>query len=267
MNPARTENPGFEGSERYAVVIPAFNEAATIREVASAALRFVPRVIVVDDGSSDGTSSALDGLAIELLRNDTNQGKAASLWRGLQQALSDENITAVMTIDGDGQHDPTESPKLLSAARRYPRHIVIGSRLWNRAAIPPARYRANRFANFWIAWASGQPIEDSQSGFRVYPADLIRSVKLSCTRERSFVFESEILIEGARMGFYAMPVRVSTVYRGNARPSHFRPVTDISRITRMVAWKLLAKGLYLQGLWRSLTMRPMNCERCGSHRT
>lgn len=63
-----------------------------------------------------------------------------------------------------------------------------------------------------------------------------------------------------------MPVRVSTVYRGHARPSHFRPVMDILRITRMVAWKLIANGLYLQGLWRSLTMRPMNCEQCGSQR-
>lgn len=267
MSLTRTEDPGFEGNAQYAVVIPAFNEAATIRDVASAALRFVPRVIVVDDGSTDGTAAALAGIAVELLRNPTNQGKAASLWRGLQHALRDESLMAVITIDGDGQHDPAEIPKLLSAARRFPRHIVIGSRLWNRAAIPPARYRANRFANFWIAWASGQPIEDSQSGFRVYPADLIRSVRLPCTREKSFVFESEILIEGARMGFYAIPVRVSTVYRGNARPSHFRPVLDILRITRMVAWKLIAKGLYLQGLWRSLTMRPMNCEQCGSRRT
>jgi glycosyltransferase involved in cell wall biosynthesis len=262
MNPDRTGGR----NAAYALVIPAFNEAATIREVVGAALRYVPRVIVVDDGSTDGTSSILDGLDIELLRNEMNQGKAASLWRGLQHALQDESILAVMTMDGDGQHDPAEIPRLLSAAHRFPHHIVIGSRLWNRAAIPSARYRANRFANFWIAWASGQPIEDSQSGFRIYPADLIRSVKLSCTRERSFVFESEILIEGARMGFYAMPVRVSTVYRANARPSHFRPVTDILRITRMVAWKLITKGLYLKGLWRSLTMRPMSCEQCGSQR-
>jgi glycosyltransferase involved in cell wall biosynthesis len=244
----------------YALVIPAFNEAATIREVVTAALQFVPRIIVVDDGSTDGTSSTLDGLDIELLRNETNQGKAASLWRGLQHALRHENVTAVMTMDGDGQHNAAEIPRLLSAARQFPRYIVIGSRLWNKAAIPPARYRANRFANFWIAWASGQPIEDSQSGFRVYPADLIRSLKLSCTREKSFVFESEILIEGTRLGYYAMPVRVSAVYRDNARPSHFRPVTDILRITRMVAWKLIKKGLYPTGLWRSLTMPPLNSQ-------
>jgi glycosyltransferase involved in cell wall biosynthesis len=265
MNSKRKGIHGLDSNAPFALVIPAFNEVATIREVASTALRFVPRVIVVDDGSTDGTSTELDGLKIELLRNDTNLGKAASLWRGLQHALREQNVAAVMTMDGDGQHDPAEIPKLLSVARRFPHHIVIGSRLWNRAAIPPARYRANRFANFWIAWASGQSIEDSQSGFRVYPADLIRSVKLSCTRARSFVFESEILIEAARMGFYAMPVRVSTVYRGNARPSHFRPVTDILRITRMVAWKLIVKGLYPMGLWRSLTQRPCTFEQCGSH--
>ncbi|HYE36820.1 glycosyltransferase family 2 protein [Methylocaldum sp.] len=256
----RAASHELEGFGAYALVIPAFNEAATIREVVTAALQFVPRVIVVDDGSTDGTSSALEGLGIELLRNETNQGKAASLWRGLQHALREDDVVAVMTMDGDGQHDPLEIPKLLRAAHRFPRHVVIGSRLWNKAAIPPARYRANRFANFWIAWASGQPIEDSQSGFRVYPAELIRSVTLSYSRDRSFVFESEILIEAARMGFYALPARVSAVYRDNARPSHFRPVTDIVRITRMVAWKLITSGLYPKGLWRSLTMRPFNYE-------
>jgi len=267
MNSDRTVSRSVDRNEPYALVIPAFNEAATIREVVTAALRFVSRIIVVDDGSTDGTSYALYGLDVELLRNETNQGKAASLWRGLQHALRDENVDAVMTMDGDGQHDAAEIPKLLRVAREFPRHVIIGSRLWNKAAIPPARYRANRFANFWIAWASGQPIEDSQSGFRVYPADLIRSVKLSCTRERSFVFESEILIEGARMGFYAMPVRISTVYCGSARPSHFRPVTDILRITRMVAWKLITKGLYPKGLWRSLAMRPFSRGQSGSQLT
>ncbi|MGX2041248.1 glycosyltransferase family 2 protein [Methylocaldum sp. MU1018] len=256
----RTERRSPGKCEPYALVIPAFNEAATIREVVTAALRFVPRVIVVDDGSTDGTSSALEGLGIVLLRNETNLGKAASLWRGLRHALRERDVAGVMTMDGDGQHDASEIPKLLLAARRFPRHIVIGSRLWNKAAIPPARYRANRFANFWIAWASGQPIEDSQSGFRVYPAELIRSVTVSCARERSFVFESEILIDGARLGFYALPVRIGTVYRDNSRPSHFRPVADILRITRMVAWKLITTGLYPKGLWRSLTVRPIGGE-------
>ena len=104
-------------------------------------------------------------------------------------------------MDGDGQHDPADLPRLLIAAENRPDRQVIGSRLWNRDEIPKAHYRANRFANFWIAWASGQAIEDSQSGFRVYPAQLIRLCRFKLRRDQSFVFESEISIEAARHRF------------------------------------------------------------------
>jgi len=163
-------------------------------------------------------------------------------------------------MDGDGQHRAEDIPMLLEAARRFPDRLVIGSRLWNKAVIPKARYRANRFANFWIAWASGQPIEDSQSGFRVYPAQLIRKARIEVGRQQGFVFESEIVIEAARLAFYVLPVPVRAIYGENARPSHFRPILDIARITRMVAWTLISRGLYLQGLWRSLTVPSISME-------
>jgi glycosyltransferase involved in cell wall biosynthesis len=241
------------------LVIPAYEEAATIRRVVEGALRFVERIIVVDDGSRDGTADALAGLPVTVLCNAQNKGKAASLWRGLSSAV-DHGANAVLTMDGDGQHGAEDIPRLLEAARRFPDRFVIGSRLWDKAAIPKARYRANRFANFWIAWASGQPVEDSQSGFRVYPAELIRRARIKVDRERGFVFESEIVIEAARLGFHVLPVPVRAIYSDNARPSHFRPVMDIARITRMVAWKLLSRGLYPQGLWHSLVYPPISME-------
>ena len=243
----------------YALIIPAYNEAATIRSVVEGALSFVERIIVVDDGSQDGTTEALVGLPVTVLRNVRNRGKAASLWRGLNHAVHN-GASGVLTMDGDGQHAPEDIPHLLEAAQRFPDRLVIGSRLWNKAAIPKARYRANRFANFWIAWASGQRVEDSQSGFRVYPAKLIRKARIAIDRERGFVFESEIVIKAARLGFYVLPVPVRVIYRPNSRPSHFRPVMDIARITKMVAWKLIKRGFYPQGLWRSLTAPPISME-------
>jgi glycosyltransferase involved in cell wall biosynthesis len=89
------------------VVIPAYNEAATIREVAARALRKIENVIVVDDGSTDGTADALVGLPVIVLRNPTNCGKAASLWRGFQYALG-AGVCGVVTLDGDAQHAPEE---------------------------------------------------------------------------------------------------------------------------------------------------------------
>lgn len=246
-------------SRHYCLVIPAYNESSTIRAVVEGALRYLPRVIVVDDGSQDGTAQQLTGLPVTVLHHARNLGKAASLWDGMEAALA-AGATDVVTMDGDGQHDPNELPKLLRAAEAHPGQLVIGSRLWNPAAIPKARYRANRFANFWIAWASGQGVEDSQSGFRVYPAALLRHCQLRRGPERSFVLESEIIIEAAWRGFPCVFTPVHTAYPTHARPSHFRPVTDIARITRMVAWRLLCRGLYPEGLWRSLTRPPRRAE-------
>jgi glycosyltransferase involved in cell wall biosynthesis len=242
---------GMNGRDEYVLVIPAYNESATIREVVQGALRYLDTVIVVDDGSSDGTAEKLSDLPVTVLHHAENSGKAASLWDGMQAALK-LGAKGIVTLDGDGQHDPVDLPLLLRAAEIHPDRLVIGSRLWNRDVIPKARYRANRFANFWIAWASGQSVEDSQSGFRVYPAPLIRLCRFELSRDQSFVFESEIIIEAARHGFLCAFLPVQTTYPKNARPSHFRPVKDIASITRMVAWRLVIRGLFLPGLWRSL---------------
>src|SRR5204863_7917410 len=96
--------------------------------------------------------------------------------------------------------------------------------------------------------ASGYPIADTQSGFRVYPGRLLQTAKVGSSRAHSFVFESEILIEAARHGVFATCVPISVVYSARARASYFRPVVDIARITRMVAWRLLREGTLLRVL-------------------
>jgi len=239
----------------YAIVIPAYNEARAIRDVAGRALAQAPLVIVVDDGSTDGTVAALEGLPVVVLRNDGNRGKAASLRNGADEAIK-RGAGAIITLDGDGQHAPEDVPLLVAAHAAAPGRMVIGARLHAREEIPPARYWANRFANFWIGWAAGYPIADSQSGFRIYPAALFSQARVNYDEAHSFVFESEIVIEAARLGIYAKCVPISVSYSTGHRPSHFRPVVDIARIVRMVAWRLLARGLYLQGLVRSFSALP-----------
>lgn len=233
----------------FVVIIPAYNEAATIRDIAARALAFGAPVIVVDDGSTDGTSAALAGLPIQLLRHEKNRGKAATLWRGIEAALA-LGADAVVTLDGDGQHAPEDIPRLVQAAEANPGSIVIGARLADRRAIPKLRYFANRAAVFWLSWACGQRLDDSQSGFRVYPAALFRKAVIPHDRQHGFVFESEILVEAARRGHRCVTVPIAAVYRPDARASHFRHL-DSLRIMRMVAWKLLSRGLYLQGIYRA----------------
>jgi glycosyltransferase involved in cell wall biosynthesis len=235
----------------YAVVIPAYNEAATIAGLAARAAAVAPTVIVVDDGSTDGTQERVAGLPVTLLRNERNLGKGASLWRGMQHALA-LGAGGVVTLDADGQHAPEDIPRLVRAARAHPDDLVIGARLVGREGGPRARQIANRAADFFIGWAAGQPLDDSQSGFRVYPAGLLRRLDVKHGPGRGFVFESDALIAAARRGVRIRSVPIAAVYPRNARPSHFRPVVDIARISRMILWHLVSRGLTPAGLYRSL---------------
>ena len=233
------------------IAIPAYQEAGTIRALAQEALAQSPNVIVVDDGSTDGTAEQLQGLPVTLLAHAHNRGKAASLRTAFAHALA-QQAACVIAMDGDGQHDPADAPLLLAIWRRHPGHIVIGSRLHDRSQFPVARWRANRFACFWISWAAGHPIADSQSGFRAYPAAVMRIALEGRVRGSRFTFESEVLIEAADRGHPTLAVAIPGSYPLNARPSHFRPVWDIAQIVRMVARRLLRKGMAPLGLWRSL---------------
>jgi glycosyltransferase involved in cell wall biosynthesis len=249
------------GAARLAIVIPAFDEAATIGAVVRGCLALPgrPRVIVVDDGSTDDTAVLAAEAGAELLPQGTNRGKGDSLRRGMRAALAGA-AGWIVTLDADGQHRPEDIPRLVAAAATWPGHVVIGAR---RAAgfgqVPAARRIANRIADFWVSWAARRPVPDSQSGFRVYPGALAALLVHGGGRAERFAFESEALIEAGRRGFGFVAVPIPAIYDPALRPSHFRPVADIARIVRMVAGRLLARGMDPVGLWRSLRRPPEDC--------
>lgn len=233
----------------FAVVIPALNEASQIRAVVASALAHCAHVIVIDDGSTDGTSSLIADLPITLIRHDTPHGKAASLRDGFRDALQ-RGFDAVVTMDGDGQHAASDIPRIVAAARRYPGHVVIGARLINREQQPARRRRANAVADWGVGWACGHKVVDSQSGQRFYPRAVMELVDVS-TRF-GFVFESEILIEANwRLGIRTVSVPIESRYPADRRASHFRAVRDTTRITRMIIWRILRRGLLLRNFWRA----------------
>jgi glycosyltransferase involved in cell wall biosynthesis len=232
-------------------VIPAFNERSTIRDVAACALTHVSTVVVVDDGSIDGTAAELEGLPVVLLRNEQNQGKGHALWKGMQHARS-LRATGIITLDADGQHSPDDIPRLIAAAQEHPADIIVGARLLARENQPWPRRWANRIADFWIGCAAGQHLADSQSGFRLYPARLFDALDITPDRARGFVFESELLIAATRRGAVIRAVAIAATPPHGARPSHFRPVRDIALISRMIAWKLACRWFFPAWLHRGL---------------
>lgn len=233
-------------------LIPAYNEAATIRDLVERTLKIVPNVVVVDDGSTDATAAQLKDLPVTLLRNPCNLGKSASPWRGFDFAVG-QGARHVVTLDGDGQHLPEDIRRLMVVAERFPSSIVIGARLHDKKNSPLRRYYANLFARFGVSWAAGYPIADTQSGFRVYPVALLAGLGPREVSRKRFVLESEILIVAGRRGVRSIAVQIAGIYPEHMRLSHFRPVRDFAGILAMGVGRLLMRGMYPRRLWRSLT--------------
>ena len=244
---------------RIAVVVPALNEALRIRDVVQGALKHCPNVIVVDDGSDDGTADAIADLPIVLLRHATRMGKGAGLRTGFAEALR-RGLDAVVTMDGDGQHSADDIPRLLAAANRRPGWIVIGARLRKRANQPMYRRLANEFGDWGIAWGTGYQVADSQSGQRLYPAEVCR---LACSGipGEDFVFEAQVVMSAAQeLGARCVSVPIEARYNEvhgapSFRPSHFRPLRDLWRITSHIVLQCVRRG----GLWqvhRRVRMHP-----------
>ena len=235
---------------RIAVVVPALNEALRIRDVVQGALRHCPNVIVVDDGSDDGTADAIADLPIVLLRHATRMGKGAGLRTGFAEALR-RGLDAVVTMDGDGQHSADDIPRLLAAANRRPGWIVIGARLRKRANQPRYRRLANEFGDWGIAWGTGYQVADSQSGQRLYPANVCALACAGIPGE-DFVFEAQVVMSAAQeLGTRCVSIPIEARYNvvhaaPDFRPSHFRPLRDLWRITSHIVLHCLRRG----GLWR-----------------
>jgi hypothetical protein len=235
--------------DRCVAVIPAFNEARTVGDLIRRVRAQLPDVIVVDDGSGDTTAAEARRLDVRLVRHAENAGKGISLIDGLR-AAREAGFDAAVTLDADGQHRARDIPRLLQLAGT--RTLVLGSRVQDTARMPRARRIANRIAGFFISWAAGRRIGDTQCGLRVYPTGVVDALGLPA-RRGGFVFESEVLIEAARQGWRIVEVPVPAVYPDRApRHSYYRPVVDTAAITVMVAGKLLARGLDPAALVRVL---------------
>ena len=217
---------GADDPEVWAL-IPAYNAEAFIGAVVEEVRPLVDRVLVVDDGSSDATAGRAEAAGAQVLRHDHNQGKGAALATGFEQALR-EAAGLVITLDADGQHAPGDIPRFLEAYRRTGIPVWIGNRMTDRSTMPLVRRCTNRLMSALISRSIGQPVPDTQCGYRLFHRDvlpLLRGVS------PHYEAESEVLFQLSAHGVRIGSVPVATIYGDEV--SAIRPVRDTLRFLRM----------------------------------
>ena len=223
-------------------VIPVYNNAATVGDVITRVKNFVDNVIVVDDGSTDGTAEVLAAIAnIEVITHSTNRGKGNALRTGLARA-DERGFKYALTIDADGQHFPEDTPLFLAQAELTPDALVIGARNLKQDNMPARNTFANRFSNFWFLLETGIKMSDTQSGFRLYPLAPLRGMRLITSRYE-FELESAVRLVWRGTKVINIPVRVFYAPDGE-RVSHFKPLRDFTRISILNSVLVLAALLW-----------------------
>ena len=214
------------------VVIPAYDAARTIGNAAAGALRHLPDVLVVDDGSADDTHAVAAASGATVVRHPFNLGKGAALRTGFDWMLS-RGAAAVITMDADMQHDPDDLPGFIEAFNARHADLVIGSRQADFFAMTPGRRFGNGFSCNALEFFSGLRIPDSQSGYRLHSASFLRVLRFG---SQSYDAEMEVLLEAARRKrrIETLTIRVKAV--DGTSTSHFRPWLDTWRIIRAVLW-------------------------------
>ncbi|MBW1900654.1 MAG: glycosyltransferase family 2 protein [Deltaproteobacteria bacterium] len=226
-----------EKSSNICAVIPAYNAERTIGRVVRGARKYVPLVIVADDGSTDNTARNASEAGAEVIRINENRGKGNAL-RALFRMAIERGFDTAISIDADCQHDTEDLPRFIREHEKHPNDLITGSRTLTAANMPRARYNAMQVARFYISLAANQFIEDTQCGFRLYPLGLIKKLRLVT---EGYVTEAEILIKAGDMGVRIRSVTIGAIY--NNYISHFKAVSDGMAIGAYLEYFLIIKWL------------------------
>lgn len=226
--PGRAEPPL---GQRVAVVVPAYQVAATIRDVVVRIRHAVPdaNMYVVDDGSTDGTGAAAREQGAVVLVHRHNHGKGAALRTGIERALADRS-PVIVTIDADGQHAPEDIPRLVAPVQSGDADLVLGARARSRT-MPLARRCTNWLSAALASRVGGIRVPDAQTGFRAIARPLAEAIRPA---EHGYDFETAFLLAALAQGVRVRSVRVPTVYQGRGSGgSHFRRWADTWRQARV----------------------------------
>lgn len=214
---------------RSCVLIPSYNVEQTIGDIVKEIKEAGFEVIVVDDGSTDNTQKVASENGAIVMRHIKNLGKGASLKEGFDFVLRMTDFDTIITMDGDGQHNPRNIRKFLSCAKEHDDDIVIGNRMALTKDMPFVRMATNKVMSFLLSVMCKQHIPDTQCGFRLIKRRVLKKIKFESNK---YDLESEILIKASRMKFKMASVPVETIYRNELSSIH--PVKDTFRFIGLV---------------------------------
>lgn len=226
------------------VIIPTYNNEKTVAQVVHDVKAYAENVIVVNDGSTDGTVAILNDISgIEVIGYPKNRGKGFALQTGFRHAW-ERGFGYAITIDSDGQHFASDIPLFVEAMEQNPGALIVGSRNLEQENMPGKNSFANKFSNFWFRLETGKRLNDTQSGFRAYP--LAANAK-SRFFTKKYDFELEILVRSAWKGvpIVSIPIQVFYAPEGE-RVSHFKPVRDFTRISLLNTVLVLIAFLWVK---------------------
>jgi len=209
------------------VIIPTYNNHKTLQRVIDSVLLYTTNVILVNDGSTDETIKILEGYSqLVQIHFPKNCGKGMALRKGFKEAIR-LGYEFAITIDSDGQHFASDIPKFIASLEKEGNALLIGSRNMMQDNVPKKSSFGNKFSNFWFWFETRNKLEDTQSGFRLYPLKQIPTKYLTT----KFEFEIEVIVRSAWKGIPVKNIPIQVLYDPIERVSHFRPFQDFTRIS------------------------------------
>lgn len=238
---------------KVCVLMPTYNNERTLKRVIDGVLQFTEHVIIVNDGSTDSTSKILESYSnLQQIHFTENKGKGQALRAGLKHAESLE-YHYVITIDSDGQHFPKDIPVFVDTLEQSENKnlLLIGARNMSDESVPKKSSFGNKFSNFWYWIETGIKLQDTQSGFRLYPVQHFRNLKFYTNK---FEFEIEVIVKAAWNGTEVKNIPIHILYDETERVSHFRPFKDFTRISILNTWLVIVTVFYIKprNLFRKL---------------
>jgi len=216
-------------NNKICVLIPVYNCENKIKDVLTSVLSYTSDILVVNDGSTDNTLSVIKEFDnIEIVSYPKNKGKGYALWKGFKKA-DELGYTAVITMDGDGQHSAQDLVKFFNFSSNSPHVAVVGARIFDHPNMPSGSVFANKFSNFWFTLFTIKKLPDTQSGFRYYPIYRMKKMRPFTNRYEA---EFELIVRLAWRGIHVCSLPISVHYDPlEERISHFRPKKDFARIS------------------------------------